>query len=152
MGIIVAVVLVFVVLALNAGGKKVKVGTVSTQVDVGTASDLAARVEKDHAPIGLNDLADGGRPVWLQHTGPDAEKGWTAFDAAPNGCATTFDREHQQLVDCNGKTYPSDGTGLARYPVHVDSGHLVLDLNPDGDSTTTSTEQSTTTTILITGG
>ncbi len=151
-GISVAVVAAILIIGLNAGSKKVKVGSVSTQFDVGSAQEVADRIKKDSFPLLLQDPARFTRPVWIQHQGDDASTGWLAFDAAVNGCATQYDRTTQRFTDCSGTTYPADGTGLGRYPVHVVNGHLVLDLNPDGDNTTTTTEAKPTTSIARTGG
>jgi hypothetical protein len=147
-GVVVGVVMIVVVLAVNAGGDKAHVGSSTTEFEAGRANDLAETIAKDHYPLLVQDPANFTRPLWIQHTGDDPNEGWLAFDAAVEGCATQWDVGTQQFVDCAGKHYPADGTGLGRYPVGVKDGRVVVNL--DRDAASTSTVASTSSTILVT--
>jgi hypothetical protein len=147
-GLVVGFVMVVVVLALNAGGDKAHVGSTSTEFDAGKANDLAARIALDRYPLLVQDPANFTRPLWIQHTGDDPQQGWLAFDAAIDGCATTWSVESQQFTDCGGRHYPFDGSGIPRYPVVVKDGRVVVNLDRDAPSTTA--PSSTASTILQT--
>jgi hypothetical protein len=147
-GVVVGVVMIVVVLAVNAGGDKAHVGSSSTEFEAGRAKDLAESIARDHYPLLVQDPANFTRPLWIQHTGDDPEKGWLAFDAAVEGCATQWDVDAQEFVDCAGTHYPADGAGLGRYPVTVKSGRVVVNLDRDAASSTT--EAPTSSTILVT--
>jgi len=135
-GVVVGVVMIVIVVALNAGGDKAHVGSNSTEFDAGKASDLAATIALDRYPILVQDPANFTRPLWIQHTGDDPQHGWISFDAAINGCATTWSVETQEFSDCSGRHYPYDGTGIPRYPVAVKDGRVIVNLDRDAASTT----------------
>jgi hypothetical protein len=146
-GVIVGVVMVVVVLIVNNTGDKTSVGSTSTEFDAGRAADLSTSIAHDRYPLLVQDPANFTRPLWIQHTGDDATVGWLAFDAAVNGCATQWNVDAQQFVDCDGKHYPADGTGLPAYPVAVNSdGRVIVNLNRDAATTTAPTSSS----ILVT--
>ncbi len=140
-------VLVGIVLLANASGDEVKVGNSRLEFDVGPAANRAAEIRRDRTPLLFQDPASFSRPIWVQHLGDSDEQGWTAFDAAVNGCATKWDKDAATFTDCSGRTYPANGEGLFGYPVSVRDGEVLVNLHPEV-STTTST--STTTTIKIT--
>ncbi|MEO7555937.1 MAG: hypothetical protein ABIV94_04950 [Acidimicrobiales bacterium] len=135
-GVVVGIVMIVTVLALNSGGGKTTVGSTSTEFDAGRASDLSARIALDRYPLLVQDPANFSRPLWIQHVGDDPESGWLSFDAAVDGCATTWDVDRQEFTDCSGRHYPADGTGLPPYPVAVANGRVVVNLNRDAASTT----------------
>ena len=135
--------MIVVVLAINASGNKTHVGSNSTEFDAGRAADLATSIANDHYPLLVQDPANFTRPLWVQHTGDDPNKGWLSFDAAINGCATQWKVTEQQFVDCSGRRYPPDGTGIPRYPVTVRDGRVIVNLNRDAASTTSPATGST---------
>jgi hypothetical protein len=77
----------------------------------------------------------GSKDIYIQHEGSDSEKGWLAFDAHAPGAARTCVLQwviaQQQFKDpCDGRTFPTDGAGLAHYATTVNSAHrVVVDLN-----------------------
>jgi hypothetical protein len=61
-------------------------------------------------------------------------------------CVVQWRAEDDQFRDCEGTTYPADGTGLTRYLTTVESGKVTVDLRTELDDegqpirpTTTST-------------
>jgi hypothetical protein len=143
-GLVFGVIMIVVVLGLNAGGDKTHVGSTSTEFDAGRATDLATRIAQDRYPLLVQDPANFTRPLWIQHTGDDAQEGWLAFDAAVEGCATTWSVDSQEFTDCSGRHYPYDGTGIPRYPVVVKDGRVVVNLDRDAPSTTAPSTSATT--------
>lgn len=149
-GVAIGVAMIVAVLIANSasGTKTVRSSPSATEFDAGRTEDLARAVERDRTPILFQDPARFTRPIWLQHAGGDPGSGWTAFDAAVGGCATTWDRDAQRFTDCNGRTYPADGSGLRRYIVVVKDGRVIINLDPE--ATTTTAPPPTTTTLPIT--
>jgi hypothetical protein len=85
--------------------------------EVGQADRLVNRT-----PLLFQDLRGGDLHVWVNHV----DGKWVTFRALANGCAVN--RRGTSFVDCNGKRYPSDGTGLQQFHTEVDSeGKVVVD-------------------------
>jgi len=111
----------------------------------GRAKQLAPLVEQGR-PIGLPPLLGSTRPIYLQHLGPDAKKGWVAIQALIPGegprCVLRWDAATRRFRDpCTGATFPADGSGLIRYPADVlPSDRIRVDLRtplpPDTTVTT----------------
>ena len=69
------------------------------------------------------------------------EEGWIAFgafDPDDPSCVVLIDREAETLVnECDESvTYPLDGEGLRQYPVAVEDGEILVDVNELTTSTT----------------
>jgi hypothetical protein len=136
-GIVVGTLLVVGVLLVNNLGT----GSSTTQSSrarfhVGPANSLANSIRDGQQPLFFNDTATGARPLGIQHIGDDPNTGWTAFDAAVGSCAVQWDSSTRTLVDCNGRHFPPDGTGLHQYPVTVEDGELFVNLSLDATTTT----------------
>ncbi len=137
----------FLLFTLSGEPDKVTIGPSGAAFVVGDARSLAAAVERDRTPLLFQDPASFERPIWVQHTRDDPERGWLAFDAQVGGCALRWELDDQRFVGCDGAHYPADGEGLTQYEATVRDGDVVVDLDPnDGPATSAST-----TTILQTG-
>lgn len=135
-GVVAAVALFFLVVSLTGNDVEVRFG--DDRFEVGPAEARAATIERDRTPLLFSDPSGGSRPIWVQHLGDDANEGWMAFDAQVGGCALDWDVDAQELVDqCTGSRYPADGDGLVHYPTTVEDGKVVVDVSPEGTSTTT---------------
>ena len=64
-------------------------------------------------------------------------------------CAVNWDDDDGVFRDCEGETYPADGTGLAQFPTRVEDDTLFVDLGRGPSSRPDPT--TTTSTILVTG-
>lgn len=96
------------------------------------AEDLADEIE-DRGPFLLQDPLNRGRELYVQHTGSTPRRGWQAISAYASesdfDCLLTWSAEREHFVDpCTKKTFPADGSGLARYPVEVVDGKVEIDL------------------------
>jgi hypothetical protein len=105
----------------SSGSVKSHLGTAT--LAVGRAPTLAAQID-EQGPLLLPDLAGKDRPIFVQHLGADASKGWVAIQALipgePGRCVIRWAPASHTFRDpCTGITYPADGTGLVRYPVTV---------------------------------
>ena len=128
-GVVVAVVLFAVVLAVARSGRA-QSNLGPPVFVVGPASRLAQTVERT-GPLLFPDPLNRGRDVYVQHLeGSD----WKAFAARAPGasrrCSLRWDQGQARFVDpCSGDTWPADGAGLTAYPARVDDeGQLVVDL------------------------
>ena len=105
----------------------------------GRAKDRAADVARS-GPILVPDQAGGQRDIYLQHTGSSPDAGWLAFDARRAGrgraCTLVWSRTAHVFHDpCGGDRIPADGSGLVHYRIVVDkNGNLIIDLNPNDES------------------
>ena len=96
--------------------------------EYGNAERAAERVAET-GPDCFADPSGGDRPVCVNHVGGDPEEGWVAFLATErNDCGVEVDRETFELRDCDGNPIPPDGAGLPQFPVEVEDGLLVIDL------------------------
>ncbi|CAN5287536.1 hypothetical protein BH18ACT4_BH18ACT4_04320 [soil metagenome] len=136
------------VISLSGEKNEVSFGGGDAEFVVGDAEARARAIDRDRTPLLFQDPARFERPIFVQHLGDDPDDGWVAFDAQVGGCALEWDRSAQRFVDCDGRRYPADGEGLDRYQTRVDDGEVVVDLDPDDETTTTGQP---TTTILRTG-
>lgn len=119
----------FAVLA-NRGDVDVRLG--DDRFDAGQVENIAGPIAED-GPLIFPDPAFRGRPIFVQHLGDDPQTGWLAFSAFdPNdaSCIVVWDPDQQLFVnECDGSTYPPDGTGLRQFPTEVVDGRLLVDLN-----------------------
>jgi hypothetical protein len=130
-GILTAIVLLVVVVALARGGR-VEVRLGDEEFRAGDAESQAESIERQ-GPLLLPDVSGGTRDIVLQHVGDDPRDGWLAFDARPPGasrdCFARWEAGAGQFVDtCDGTVYPADGEGLTRYDVRVEDGEVIVDL------------------------
>lgn len=131
-GVLVAVALGALFLLLSRSGDvEVRLGSSTWQV--GSATRLAANIAED-GPFLVSDVSGGHRDVFVSHVGDDPEQGWYAFAARTGGsdrdCALSWDRDLERFTDpCGGGTYSPQGEGLEQYPVRVDDGRVVVDIN-----------------------
>ena len=119
------------------------------EFNVGNAEARAEAIERDRTPLLFQDPADFERPIWVTHVGDDLEEGWYAFTAAIGSCVVEWEISAQEFVDCDGRRYPADGSGLPQLDVRVEDGNVIVDLSTD-ESTTTAPSPSTT--IAESGG
>ena len=140
------VIVIAAILAVVALVKLASSGTVKNQLGAptflaGRARDYAPQVDAQ-GPILFNDLLGKGRPVYLQHLGPDPKLGWVAIQAIvpgqPARCVLKWD--HGFKNPCSSDAYPADGAGLVRYPATVlPSGRIDVDLRQPLPASTTIT-------------
>ncbi|MCP5029305.1 MAG: hypothetical protein GY929_23780 [Actinomycetia bacterium] len=99
--------------------------------DAGGAEARARTIEGD-GPLFFADLVTGDRPIVLHHLDPDPSRGWYAFVAVAPGtddCVLTWSTGAFEFTDCTGAVWPADGTGLDQFPVTIEDGSLIIDLN-----------------------
>jgi hypothetical protein len=83
-------------------------------------------------PVFYPDLTDGRRDIWITHLGEDPLAGFLVLSArAPSECLVQWDRDAGDFYDICDETarFPADGGDLARYPVEISDGKLIIDLN-----------------------
>ncbi len=139
--VIAAVLAVFGLIELASSG--------SVQTHLGASTFLAGRA-RDYAPqidaqgpLLFPDALGHGRPVFLQHLGPDPKLGWVAVQATIPGQPSTCVLRWEKPVfrnPCGTDTYPGDGAGLVRYSATVlPSGRINIDLRQPLPASTTIT-------------
>lgn len=101
--------------------------------EVGRTERLAAEVA-ERGPFFVQDLVGGGRDLWVQHVGNDPETGWLALGVIIPGdgprCLALWDTGTEQFEsDCDDRVFPPDGTGLTQYPVTIEDGNVLVDIN-----------------------
>jgi hypothetical protein len=133
--VVVAVAIVLAVLAAaDDEGVEVRLG--DDEFAMGNAEARAEEIADKDLPLAFADLVIGGeRAIWVNHVGDDPQTGWFAFDAVVDGgdepCIVDWDGGADRFSDCDGRTYPPDGTGLPQYPTRVDDdGNLYVDPSP----------------------
>ncbi len=135
-GIIGGMALVFVVASSGSqddSGLQFQLGDQEFEAGVAT---LQAEEIDDNGPITYPDVASDDQPIWVQHLGDDAERGWYAFLAVvDDGCIVQWEADIEEFVDCNGVSYLADGTGLYQFPVRIDDGDLFIDLSTELETT-----------------
>jgi hypothetical protein len=148
--VVLLVVTLLVAQAANRGDVEVRLG--DDRFDAGKVEDMADTIADDGGvPILYGDLLGRDRSVFVQHTGDEPEAGWVAFGAfVPNepDCAIEITDERDRIVDCRGREQPLDGEGLRHYPVAVEDGRLLVDINEITTSSTSSSTTSTTSTTV----
>ncbi len=126
--------------SLGDDGAQVSVQLGEPVFPAGQASDLAT-VVADGGPLLLPDASGGDRDIIVNHLGDDAEEGWVAFAArsltSSRDCFVEWQAAESVFVDnCDGTSYPADGSGLEQYGTSVDAeGNLVIDLNVSSNVT-----------------
>jgi hypothetical protein len=103
-------------------------------VSLGTTKHLAQEISDGAQPVFFPDSSGNNlRAVYVQHSGPDRDTGWTAFLAqvpgAANDCLWQWNATTRQFdASCDHTRHaPADGAGLETYPVVVADGHLKID-------------------------
>jgi hypothetical protein len=131
-GIIGGMVVVFVVASSGSrddSGLQFQLG--DTEFEAGPAALQAEEID-ENGPITYPDVASDDQPIWVQHLGDDAERGWYAFLAVVDGdCIVEWQADIEEFVDCEGVSYLADGTGLYQFPVRIDGGDLFIDLSTE---------------------
>jgi hypothetical protein len=139
-----------VAILANRGDVEVRLGDDVFQA--GEAESLAEQIEQD-GPILVPDVAGGDRDIVLQHLSDDPRQGWRALAARPPGVSrdctirwedgiqlfVLLDDQGEQSGDCDGRSFPPDGTGLPRYAVDLREGELYVDLHATEEPTTSPT-------------
>jgi hypothetical protein len=139
------------VLAIAANDPDVEVNLGDDEFEIPNVEGRAASIA-DQGPLQFADPTGGNRPIIVQHLGDDPEEGWIALLAVAPGsetCAVNWDDDDDVFRDCEGETYPPDGTGLEQYPTRIEDDALFVDLGRGPSSEPP--ETTTTTTILVTG-
>lgn len=134
-GVIAGIALVlFIVNLADSGSERFEIRLGDERFDAGSAEARARSID-DGGPILFSDLAGGSRDIFLQHLGDEPEAGWYAFSAQPPGaprdCVLEWVEAAEEFVDCDGGVWPADGTGLTSYPVTIEDGELLVDLNAE---------------------
>jgi hypothetical protein len=121
--------------SVMAGRGDVEVRLGDDRFEAGEVAAMAEAIDEgDGLPLLFQDLVNGDRHLFVQHTDPRPTRGWTAFGAFDPDrpeCLVEIDRDRKILVNgCDASiTYPLDGTGLRYYPTEVDDGELLVDIN-----------------------
>lgn len=142
LGVVLVLVLFVVAIPSLTESGKVEVRLGSDTYDAGRA-DARSRNIAAEGPLLFSDVSSGTRDIYLQHIGDDLAEGWYAFDAHRPGqgrnCTLVWQTASNDFRDpCDGTIVVADGSGLLSYPVTItDGGKVVIDLNPDSDTTTT---------------
>jgi hypothetical protein len=140
LSVVLLLVLGFLV-SLAAGRGDVEVRLGDDRFEAGDAEAMAEAIEAgDGLPLLFQDLTDGARHLFVQHTDVRATRGWVAFGAFDPDrpeCLVEIDRERKVLVNaCDESiTYPLTGDGLRYYPVEVDDGDVLVDINEQTTTT-----------------
>jgi len=98
---------------------------------------LGAELIDEQGPLIFPDPAGGTRPLLLQHLGNDPDREWHAIVAIAPGseaCVVEWRPDDARFRDCEGTTYPADGTGLTRYVTTVEDGRVTVDLRTELDA------------------
>jgi hypothetical protein len=128
--VVLAICIVGAVLAIAANDENVDVNLGDDEFEIQNIDALAARIAED-APEAYGDPTGGNRPIIVNHLGDDPESGWVVVLAVAPGtesCAVNWDEEDGAFRDCEGQTYPADGTGLHQFPTRVEDDTLFIDL------------------------
>lgn len=131
--VLIALVTVLVALAASRGDVEINLG--DERFNAGDTGRIAERIAEDGGlPALYADLVNGDRPVFVQHTGDDPDEGWVAFGAFDPDrptCLVEIDQDAMLLVNaCDPDlTYPLDGEGLRSYPITVEDGDVIVDIN-----------------------
>ena len=138
--VLIGVVAGFVALAASRGDVDIHLG--DERFNAGQTKRLAEEIaDGGGLPFLYQDLVGNDRHLFVQHIGDDPEEGWIAFgafDPDEPSCLVLLDRDEETLVnECDSSvTYPLDGEGLKQYPVSVEDGEILIDVNELTTSTT----------------
>jgi hypothetical protein len=93
----------------------------------------------------------------VNHIGDDPETGWYAFEARsagqPRDCVIEWQADDNVFLEpCTGDTYPPDGEGLNQFPVEIEGGKVVIDVNAAAREAEEEEQQDATTTSVIVSG
>lgn len=131
LGAVVVVALVWLV-AATVGSDRTTTRLGDDRFEDVRADRVVAAVDEG-GPIFYPDLAGGTRDIWITHVGDDPLRGFLVLSArAPDsGCLVQWDADAGDFYDvCDESVrFPAEGTGLATFPVELDDGRLVIDLN-----------------------
>jgi hypothetical protein len=135
-GVLAACLLIgFVLWATSSGKAEFQAGdTEFRNID---ASEIAEEIA-ERGPITWANPGNEARPIWLQHLGTEDETGWFAFDArvpGRSGCFAVWDDDTALFIaDCDETlTFLADGHGLDQFPVIVEDGEVIVDINADAE-------------------
>jgi hypothetical protein len=138
--VLIGVVAAFVALAASRGDVEINLG--DERFNAGGTQRLAKEIDDGGGlPFLYQDLAGNDRHLFVQHLGDDPDEGWVAFgafDPDDPSCVVLLDREDEVLRnECDdSETYPLTGEGLRQYPVAVEDGEILVDVNELTTSTT----------------
>jgi hypothetical protein len=138
--VLIAVVAAFVALAASRGDVEINLG--DERFNAGGTERLAEEIDDGGGlPFLYQDLVGNDRHLFVQHLGDDPDEGWVAFgafDPDDPSCVVLLDREDEVLRnECDdSETYPLTGEGLRQYPVAVEGGDILVDVNELTTSTT----------------
>lgn len=128
--VVLAICVAGAVLALSAQNQDIEVNLGDDEFEVPGVEPAAARIAEDGPDI-YPDLVGGNRPILLNHVGDDPTEGWVAVVAIAPGseaCIVDWDADDEVFRDCEGTSYPPDGTGLDQLPTRVEDDTLYVDL------------------------
>lgn len=134
--VVVAICIVGAVLTLATSSENVEVNLGDDEFGLENLEGAAARIETDGPDI-FPDLVGGSRTILVNHVGDDAATGWVAVLAVAPGtdaCLVDWDTDDAVFRDCEGETYPPDGTGLDQLPTRVEDDTLFVDLGRARDT------------------
>jgi hypothetical protein len=126
--------MLFMVNIASQGGDSVQLRLGDERFDAGNVEARAESIAVD-GPILFADVGGGDRDIYLQHVGDDPDTGWYAFSAAapgkPRDCFLEWQADREEFEDCDGDVFPADGEGLTVYPVAIEGGTLLVDINAE---------------------
>ena len=131
--VLIGVVAAFVAMAASRGDVEINLG--DDRFNAGSTERLAKEIEDGGGlPFLSQDLVGNERHLFVQHVGDDPEEGWSAFgafDPDDPSCLILLDREQELLVnECDESvTFPLTGEGLRQYPVAIEDGDIIVDVN-----------------------
>jgi hypothetical protein len=152
LGSLVAIVaaVVFFLTAIAENGK-VQVRLGDDRFDAGRV-DRMAELVRDGGPFKYSDVAGRQRDIVINHLAQDPLAGWVAFEVRRPGDPRECQVEWQQdaghfSYTCDANvTFPADGEGLERFPVEIQSGRIIVDINAAARVSTT-----TSSSVVISG-
>lgn len=155
-GVLLAV--VFGVLALTSFSQspEVDIRLGDDRFDAGDAASRATSIAED-GPLIFADLAGGSRDLVVNHIGDDPEVGWYAFEARsagqPRECVIEWQPADEVFLEpCTGDTYPPDGEGLNQFPVEIEGGKVVIDVNAAAREAEEEEQRDATTSTVVVSG
>jgi hypothetical protein len=124
----------FMVNLASQGGDSVQIRLGDDRFDAGNVEARSASIAEE-GPILFADVAGGSRDIYVQHIGDDPDTGWYAFSATapgkPRDCFLEWKADREEFEDCDGDVLPADGAGLLSYPVAIEGGTLLVDINAE---------------------
>ena len=140
--VVLAICVIGAVLAVVAGDDS---GSIEINLGDDTFAEidamLGAELIDEQGPLIFPDPA-GGTPAAAaaaprRRSRPGAGSPSWPWPPAREACVVEWRPDDERFRDCEGTTYPADGTGLTRYVTTVEDGQVTVDLRTELDATPT---------------